>query len=201
MVLPSAGSADRAWTGNQMARAKANARLERMTRFVFVWFFMFYCFLFCCLLFFALDVLADGYLRNRFHRDLLLLVVLRLDFLDLVFGGFLFFGGGHGQHFIDHSLFADAAIVRQKLNDLFGFLLGDVGARLAPHAIDDAFPFVGQRVVVGVDGVVEVVALRTLLCEQWVAVLPGLGIGGNVNRGRSVLHLGAARFGRFMVMF
>lgn len=29
-----------------MARAKANARLERMRRFVFVWFFMFYSFLF-----------------------------------------------------------------------------------------------------------------------------------------------------------
>src|SRR5664280_1523324 len=40
-VFPSAGSGDCAWTGDQMASAKANARPERMARAVFVWFFMF----------------------------------------------------------------------------------------------------------------------------------------------------------------
>src|ERR1017187_9328105 len=47
-VFPSAGSGDCAWTGDQMARAKTNARLERTARVVFVWFFMFDCFLTAC---------------------------------------------------------------------------------------------------------------------------------------------------------
>src|SRR5450759_5188263 len=42
MLFPSAGVGDCAWTGDQMARAKANARLERVAKVVFVWFFMFY---------------------------------------------------------------------------------------------------------------------------------------------------------------
>src|ERR1035437_3284992 len=46
MFFPSAGPADRAWTGDQRARATANARLERITRFVFVWFFSLYFFFF-----------------------------------------------------------------------------------------------------------------------------------------------------------
>src|SRR5664279_5732767 len=41
MVFPSAGSGDCAWTGDQIARAKANARLERVAKVIFVWLFMF----------------------------------------------------------------------------------------------------------------------------------------------------------------
>jgi hypothetical protein len=55
IVFPSPGAADSAWTENQMA--KTNARLERRTMFVFVWFFMFYCLLFVSLFF---SVLASG---------------------------------------------------------------------------------------------------------------------------------------------
>ena len=40
--LTSAGAVDCAWTGDQMARAKANAKLERIMRREFVWCFMFY---------------------------------------------------------------------------------------------------------------------------------------------------------------
>ena len=67
-----------------MSRAKANARDERMMRFVCLWFFMFYCFLFvfirrqrdgkrfigaCWLMFFhqfhgALRAIAGGVLHN-----------------------------------------------------------------------------------------------------------------------------------------
>jgi hypothetical protein len=51
--FPSAGSADRTWTGDQIAKAKASARLEQMTKFLFVWFLMFhsslYVFRFCSL--------------------------------------------------------------------------------------------------------------------------------------------------------
>src|SRR5664279_4418754 len=43
MVFPSVGSGDCAWTGEQMARAKAKARLERMAKVVFVWILMFCC--------------------------------------------------------------------------------------------------------------------------------------------------------------
>ena len=50
IFFPFEGSADSAWTGDQMATAKANARLERMTRFVFLCFFMLYSFLFVCCL-------------------------------------------------------------------------------------------------------------------------------------------------------
>jgi hypothetical protein len=41
-IFPSAGSADGAWTGDQMAKAK----LEQTTKFVHVCFVMFYWFLF-----------------------------------------------------------------------------------------------------------------------------------------------------------
>jgi hypothetical protein len=51
-----------------MAKAKANMRLERMTRFVFVCLFMFYCFLFSLL--FAVGVRLAARLRNQFHPDL-----------------------------------------------------------------------------------------------------------------------------------
>src|SRR5664279_865626 len=44
MVFPSAGSGDCAWTGDQIARAKASARPERTAIVVFVWFFMFFAF-------------------------------------------------------------------------------------------------------------------------------------------------------------
>ena len=41
MVFPFEGSGVCARTGDQMARANANARPERMARVIFVWFFMF----------------------------------------------------------------------------------------------------------------------------------------------------------------
>src|ERR1035437_78826 len=44
VVFSAAGSADCAWTGAQMARARAKARLEQMPWLECVLFFMFYCF-------------------------------------------------------------------------------------------------------------------------------------------------------------